>query len=100
MSVDVVKCDKNTIDNKILPLLTVDGGAGVMVKPAFCVNARKSRTVAFDNDTESLPPLLILKSTTSSTSIFSISVDRNGFLIHFVIIVVVAVVTMWNTIEI
>lgn len=51
-----------------IPLLT-DGGAGVMVKPAFCVNARRSRTVAFDNATESL---LILKSTTSSTSIFSI----------------------------
>lgn len=82
--------DKNAIDNKILPLLTVDGGAGVMVKPAFCVNARKSRTVAFDNETESLPLLLMLKSTTSSTSIFSISVDMNGVSIHFVIVVVVA----------
>lgn len=50
------------------PFETVVGGAGVIVSPAFCVNARKSRTVA-DVNAASRP---ILKSTTSSTSIFSI----------------------------
>lgn len=54
-----------------IPLLTV-GGAGVIVRPAFWVNARRSRTVAFDNDTASRP---MLKSTTSSTSIFSMVLD-------------------------
>lgn len=57
---------KKTAIAKNIPLDT-DDGAGVIVKPAFWVNACKSRTVAVVN--ESRP---ILKSTTSSTSIFSI----------------------------
>lgn len=62
-------CVVHTKPLSYIPLLT-DGGAGVIVKPAFCVKARRSRTVAFDNDTASRP---ILKSTTSSTSIFSMA---------------------------
>lgn len=47
------------------------GGAGVIVRPAFCVNARRSLTVAGVMVKESLPEPK-LKSTTSSTSILAI----------------------------
>lgn len=84
----ITKNKRQTIEKKreknvlllYVPLLT-DGGAGVIVKPAFWVNALKSRTVAFDRETaESLP---ILKSTTSSTSIFSMMMEFFFFVSTF-----------------
>lgn len=58
-----------------VPLFETEGGAGVIVRPEFCDSACRSRTVSCVNDNESRP---MLRSTTSSTSIFSMILFKSN----------------------